>query len=439
MSEYKKVENAKAEVVCTLEGESWQKAKQAAFRKLASKVEIKGFRKGQAPKNLVEKYISHNEVLLDAAESLAQNALDEAVKEHDITLIDRPELKVDEINDDKCVMTFVCPVLPDVKLGDYKAIEYAVEEVKAEEQEIDDQIATLLDRKADLELKEDGVVEDGDTTVIGGIYSRSTGQNMSSVPFWGSIPILGYFVELITCIVLFTLAGDKNVAFSNPLHWLAVAAILWIVVSSLIALYNLVPIKLDSMTDGYRMTLIAKKENMDAFNELMRIQALQMEGKEVGEIKIFEDITEFTANINLMSVYVELAKPDFVKAEELIDMIIVDPKKISSQTYNRLLAQKLYIKIMTLPLEEVKTYYDKEVNDNVRKFIANDLSMESLRAYILIAGLLDESSGEVYFAKSRKDRALKRAMPSRAAVEEKLYNDALEKVYTAHPDWKVEE
>lgn len=166
MSEYKKVENAKAEVVCTLEGESWQKAKQAAFRKLASKVEIKGFRKGQAPKNLVEKYISHNEVLLDAAESLAQNALDEAVKEHDITLIDRPELKVDEINDDKCVMTFVCPVLPDVKLGDYKAIEYAVEEVKAEEQEIDDQIATLLDRKADLELKEDGVVEDGDTTVI---------------------------------------------------------------------------------------------------------------------------------------------------------------------------------------------------------------------------------------------------------------------------------
>ena len=166
MSEYKKVENAKAEVVCTLEGESWQKAKEAAFRKLASKVEIKGFRKGQAPKNLVEKYISHNEVLLDAAESLAQGALDEAVKEHDITLIDRPELKVDEINDDKCVMTFVCPVLPDVKLGDYDAIEYTVEEAKVEDQEIDDQIAMLLDRKADLELKEDGTVEDGDTTVI---------------------------------------------------------------------------------------------------------------------------------------------------------------------------------------------------------------------------------------------------------------------------------
>ncbi|MCR4634094.1 MAG: trigger factor [Erysipelotrichaceae bacterium] len=166
MSEYKKVENAKAELTCTLEGEAWEKAKEAAFRKLAAKVEIKGFRKGQAPKHLAEKYISHNEVLLDAAEALAQGALEAAIKEHDVTLIDRPELKVDSLDDEKCVMTFVCPVIPDVKLGDYKSLEYKVDEVKVEDQEIDDQIAGLLDRKTDLELKEDGAVEDGDTAVI---------------------------------------------------------------------------------------------------------------------------------------------------------------------------------------------------------------------------------------------------------------------------------
>ena len=91
---------------------------------------------------------------------------------------------------------------------------------------------------------------------------------------------------------------------------------------------------------------------------------------------------------------------------------------------------------MTLPLEEVRKYYDESINDNVRKFIANDLSMESLRAYILIAGLLDESNGEVEFAKSRKEKALKRVMPSRVEVEKKLYEEALEKVYSEHPDWK---
>ena len=253
------------------------------------------------------------------------------------------------------------------------------------------------------------------------------------------MPVLMYFVELIACIIIYTLAGDKNLPITSPLKWMAVAAILLIVVSSMIALYNLVPIKLDSMTDGYRLTLIAKKENMEAYNELLRVEAAQIEGTEVGEIKVFENITEYTASINLISVYERLNEGDYKKAEELIDMIIVDPKKVSSQTYNRLLAQKLYIKIMTLPLEEVKVYYDKEINDNVRKFIANDLSMESLRAYILIAGLLDESNGEVEFAKSRKDKALKRVATGRKEVEQKLYDEALKKVYEAHPDWKQPE
>jgi len=166
MSEYKKIENAKAELTCTLDGDTWSSAQKTAFNKLARKVEIKGFRKGQAPKNLVEKYINHNEILIEAAEALAQDALNKAVDEHSVTLIERPELKIDEINDEKCVLTFVCPVLPDVTLGDYKKLEYKLDEVKVEDKEIDDQIADLLDRKADLELKEDGAVEEGDTTVI---------------------------------------------------------------------------------------------------------------------------------------------------------------------------------------------------------------------------------------------------------------------------------
>ena len=166
MSEYKKIENAKAELKCTIDGSTWADAIKSAFKKVSAKVEIKGFRKGQAPKNLVEKYINHNEVLVEAAESLAQKTLEDAVKEHNVELIDRPSLKIDELVDERCVLTFECAVTPDIKLGDYKTIEYKVEEVKVEDKDIDDEIATLLDRKADLELKEDGVVEDGDTAVI---------------------------------------------------------------------------------------------------------------------------------------------------------------------------------------------------------------------------------------------------------------------------------
>lgn len=203
MSEYKKIENAKAEVTCTLEGESWKNAIEKAFKKNASEIEVKGFRKGQAPRNIVEKYINNNKVLLDAAENLAQGTLDEAIKEHNIELIDRPSLRLDSIDDDKCVMTFELPVMPDVKLGDYKKLEYKVDEVKVDDKEVDDQIADLLDRKADLEIKEDGEVENGDTTVIdfegfldGVPFDGGKGENYDLVIGSGSF-IPGFEEQLI--------------------------------------------------------------------------------------------------------------------------------------------------------------------------------------------------------------------------------------------------
>lgn len=222
MSEYKKIENAKAELTCTLEGEEWKKAQETAFRKLAAKVEIKGFRKGQAPRHLTEKYVNHNEVLLDAAEALAQEALNKAVDEHNVTLIDRPSLKVDELTDEKCVLTFECPVYPDVTLGDYKNLGYKVEEVKIEDKEVDDQIADLLNRKADLELKEDGEVEDGDTTVIdfegfldGVAFEGGKGENYDLVIGSHSF-IPGFEEQLIGMKAEET--KDINVTFPEDYH-----------------------------------------------------------------------------------------------------------------------------------------------------------------------------------------------------------------------------
>ena len=80
MSVLNKIENAKVELKVTLEGEKWETAKNKSFDKIASKVEIKGFRKGQAPKNLVRKQINEQQIILEAVESLAQEALINAIE-----------------------------------------------------------------------------------------------------------------------------------------------------------------------------------------------------------------------------------------------------------------------------------------------------------------------------------------------------------------------
>lgn len=248
-------------------------------------------------------------------------------------------------------------------------------------------------------------------------------------------PILGYVVELITCVIILTLA--QSAPTNSPLTWMGIVALLFIIISSMIALYNVVPLKLDSMTDGYRLVLSAKPINSEALNEVMRIENLQREGKPIDKIRVFEQITEYTANVNLYTVYEYLSQKEYEKAEKLIDDILEQKDKVSPSTANRLLAQKLYIRIVSKPLGEAEEFYNKEVDDNVRRFISNDLSMESLRAYVLIAGLLDKSIAEVQYANSRKQKALKRALASRAEIESKLYDDAINRVMAAHKDWDL--
>ncbi len=166
MSVFNKVENAKAEIKVTIDNDTWKGAQDKAFKKLAKKVEIKGFRKGQAPRNLVARQIAKESVYLEAVEDLAQGELVKAIAEHKVELIDRPELKIDHLDDDKCELTFVCPIKPDVTLGQYKDLGYKVTKPRISAKDIEAKIKELQERKADLELKEDGEVVDGDTVVI---------------------------------------------------------------------------------------------------------------------------------------------------------------------------------------------------------------------------------------------------------------------------------
>lgn len=166
MAEINKIEDGKIELKVQIEDEAWKQAQDKAFNKIAQKVEIKGFRKGQAPKNMIRQHVSEQQILMEAVELVAQDALVNAVKEHDVELIDRPELGFDTIDENTCILKFTCPVKPDVTLGQYKDLGYHIDEIVISDEEIEEELKMLQDQKADLEIKEDGVVENGDTVVI---------------------------------------------------------------------------------------------------------------------------------------------------------------------------------------------------------------------------------------------------------------------------------
>ena len=149
----------------TVDGNVWEKAVKKAFNKIAREVTIPGFRKGQAPRKMIEKRIPANDVRLQAVEDNANEWMREALTEQNLTPITQPQLDIKEMGEDKAVLTFTFTVMPKAVLGDYKSLEYSIENVEVTDEDVDAEIASLRQRYADEEIKE-GPAETGDTVNI---------------------------------------------------------------------------------------------------------------------------------------------------------------------------------------------------------------------------------------------------------------------------------
>ena len=159
-------EKSTGELVTTVEGDVWKAAQDKAFKKLAKNVSVKGFRKGHVPEALVKKQISTQQVLMEAIDEVASDALTAGIKEHELWVVARPELGIETIDENKVTFKFTVTVKPEVKLGTYKGLDIKKEEVTVSDADVDAEITHLQERFAEMTVKEDGCVENGDTAVI---------------------------------------------------------------------------------------------------------------------------------------------------------------------------------------------------------------------------------------------------------------------------------
>lgn len=250
-----------------------------------------------------------------------------------------------------------------------------------------------------------------------------------------ALAFFGFAAELAICIVINSIIKGQA---KPTAKWLVAASSIFILVSSLLAFYNFIPVKLDSMTDGYKVKLFTKPVNVEAYNAMLTVQEKKRLGESVGNIPVFEEITEYTAEINMLAMYQCLEDEKYEEAEKILDKLLKNLKVLSPKDGNRLIAQKLYLAILTKPLEEAKKLYDEICPTEIRRFISNDVSMPSIRAYIMIAGMIESSESEVIFAKSKVEKAKKRALASEIKAEEILLEKALKYVYENHPKWSKE-
>lgn len=155
----------KKEVKYTVKGEEWDKAKDKAFNKLNKTHKVDGFRKGKASRSIFEKKFP-GEIVIEAANNLIDKKYVEIINDKEIIPVVEPKVNITKIDDEGLEATFTIVTEPEVKLGDYKDLPIKKDTVRVTKDEIKTRIDNLLKDYAELVVKEDGKVEDGDIAVI---------------------------------------------------------------------------------------------------------------------------------------------------------------------------------------------------------------------------------------------------------------------------------
>lgn len=160
-------EHSEGVLEVVVDGEAWENAQKKAFNDFKKNVSIKGFRTGKVPEALLKKQISKEVIYDRAVEGVANEALVEAVKEHNLELVARPTLDYKDASDESVTLVINCVVSPEVTLGEYKGLDIHKDEVNVTDEDVEAELSKVQDRFADWVLREEGQpAEDGDQVTI---------------------------------------------------------------------------------------------------------------------------------------------------------------------------------------------------------------------------------------------------------------------------------
>jgi len=165
-----KVENIEKNVVqleIEVDAAKFEEGMEKSFLKNAKKFNVPGFRKGKAPRSIVERYYGEQVLYEDAINFICPEAYDEAVEKNDIHPVDRPEIDIKQIGSGQnFVFTAKVTVKPEVILGDYKGVEAEKVEAEITDEDVEKELEKIAERNSRLITVEDRAIQKDDIAVI---------------------------------------------------------------------------------------------------------------------------------------------------------------------------------------------------------------------------------------------------------------------------------
>ena len=161
------LEKNMAKLTIEMPAEDVEKAMQAVYAKTKGKFSIPGFRKGHAPRKMIEQMYGKGIFLEDAVNDLLPEAYEKAAEESGLDIVSQPELSFETVEVGKdVVFTATVAVKPEVTLGEYKGLEVKKQSVEVTEEDVMNEIKKEQDKNAVMTTVEDRPAADGDQVVI---------------------------------------------------------------------------------------------------------------------------------------------------------------------------------------------------------------------------------------------------------------------------------
>ncbi|MBQ7266312.1 MAG: trigger factor [Firmicutes bacterium] len=167
MSTFEKLENNKVKITFSVDAARFEEGVDYSYKKNRNKIALQGFRKGKAPRKLIEAQYGKGVFYDDAINYVLPDAYEAAVKENALDVVSRPEIDVTKIDEkDGVEFVAVVTVKPEVKLGDYVGLEYTFVDTEPTDEEVESEIKRELEKNSRIITITDRPIQVGDIATI---------------------------------------------------------------------------------------------------------------------------------------------------------------------------------------------------------------------------------------------------------------------------------
>lgn len=239
------------------------------------------------------------------------------------------------------------------------------------------------------------------------------------------IVLVPFVVIILEALLLIVSSVILNNSSDNSFLWVKLFMLVLTTFGAMLFIYNYFPAKIDSITDGYKMVIFSKKENVDMYNKMLILEDNIRKNSKAFNIETINENSDLSATFNCAVIQHETRNKNYIKVLELAENII-NNQKVSRESLYFAQCSKLLV-LLNDDLNKAKDFYNS-LEENAKKYIKSRFSLFTIKTAILYFGLIEKADSEITYQLDKVKKHLLLYSEDSKKIEVSEINEILTKI-----------